>query len=180
MNDHQSDLIKYVPPKCEKCGCEIVNLNSMCAPCAVKQAEPVQPGGAQPVGEVVDPTYVHFYGDKQYPFGTKIYTEPPAVAQIETDDYKSWYIEAMIASNEAGYVGLSAAQTIRELNKLVHEPPAAAINEQLLEALNRLQNAGLKVLGGEVGVYDLGDLGEALDFSQAVIAEAEKAKGGAA
>lgn len=41
MNDHQSDLIKYVPAKCEKCGCEIVNLNLMCVPCAVKQAEPV-------------------------------------------------------------------------------------------------------------------------------------------
>lgn len=37
MNDHQSDLIKYVPPKCEKCGCEIVNLNLMCVPCAVNQ-----------------------------------------------------------------------------------------------------------------------------------------------
>lgn len=40
------------------------------------------------------------------------------VASVDVD-YKSWYDEAMIASNEAGYVGLDPAQTIRELNKLV-------------------------------------------------------------
>lgn len=44
MNDQQSDFIKYVPPKCEKCGCQIVNLNSMCVPCAVKQVQPVALG----------------------------------------------------------------------------------------------------------------------------------------
>jgi hypothetical protein len=30
-------------------------------------------------------------------------------------DYKAWYEEAMVASNEAGFAGLDAAQTIREL-----------------------------------------------------------------
>lgn len=30
-------------------------------------------------------------------------------------EYKAWYVEAMCASNAAGYVGLSAAQTITAL-----------------------------------------------------------------
>jgi hypothetical protein len=41
----------------------------------------------------------------------------PADAKPVADDYKSWYDEAMRASNEAGYVGLDAATTIRELVK---------------------------------------------------------------
>lgn len=32
------------------------------------------------------------------------------------DNYKAWYDEAMVASNEAGFVGLSAAETIRALS----------------------------------------------------------------
>ena len=32
------------------------------------------------------------------------------------DAYKIWYDEAMVASNEAGFAGASAAQTIRELS----------------------------------------------------------------
>lgn len=31
-------------------------------------------------------------------------------------DYKTWYDEAMCASNEAGFAGVSAAQTIRDLD----------------------------------------------------------------
>lgn len=38
------------------------------------------------------------------------------------DDYRTWYIEAMVASNEAGFVGLSAAQTIRALSAAQPEP----------------------------------------------------------
>lgn len=45
------------------------------------------------------------------------------------DDYKAWYEEAMAASNEAGYVGFSAAETIRELDKIVSTPPAAPVQE---------------------------------------------------
>lgn len=36
-------------------------------------------------------------------------------SQIESPDYKAWYDEAMVESNKAGFVGLSAAETIREL-----------------------------------------------------------------
>lgn len=38
----------------------------------------------------------------------------PAALEVK-DDYRAWYIEAMEASNEAGFVGLSAADTIRAL-----------------------------------------------------------------
>jgi len=42
--------------------------------------EPVQ----EPVGEVIDPTHVHLYNDKQLPYGTKLYTAPPdQTAEIE-------------------------------------------------------------------------------------------------
>lgn len=36
---------------------------------------------------------------------------------MEHLDYKAWYVEAMEESNKAGYVGLSAAETIIDLNK---------------------------------------------------------------
>ena len=31
----------------------------------------------------------------------------------ELEEYKAWYDEAMVASNVAGFVGMSAAETIR-------------------------------------------------------------------
>jgi hypothetical protein len=51
--------------------------------------------------------------------------QTPAAVQGEAkpDDYKSWYVEAMIASNEAGYVGISAAETIRALAAQVEADP---------------------------------------------------------
>ena len=42
------------------------------------------------------------------------------------DDYKAWYIEAMEASNEAGFVGMSAADTIRALATTKADPAPAA------------------------------------------------------
>lgn len=36
----------------------------------------------EPVGEVVDPTYVHFYDGKQYPFGTLLYTHPTLAVAV--------------------------------------------------------------------------------------------------
>ena len=39
----------------------------------------------------------------------------PPVMQKAVDDYKAWYEDAMAASNEAGYVGISPADTIRAL-----------------------------------------------------------------
>jgi hypothetical protein len=43
------------------------------------------------------------------------------------DDYKAWYEEAMIASNEAGFAGLSAAETIRELDRMVSAQPGPTV-----------------------------------------------------
>ena len=40
------------------------------------------------------------------------------------DDYKTAYIEAMVAPNEAGFAGMSAAETIRELDRMVSAQPA--------------------------------------------------------
>ena len=51
-----------------------------------------------------------------------LYTAPPA-APVQ-DDFKAWYEEAMIASNEAGFAGMSAAETIRELDRMVSAQPA--------------------------------------------------------
>lgn len=42
-----------------------------------------------------------------------------------SDDYKAWYDEAMVASNEAGYVGASAAETIRRLDAELTDALAA-------------------------------------------------------
>lgn len=44
-----------------------------------------------------------------------------ALAQPEQDAFKAAYIEAMIASNEAGFAGMTAAETIRELSRMVSE-----------------------------------------------------------
>ena len=49
------------------------------------------------------------------------YAEQPAL-----DEYKAAYIEAMVASNEAGFSGMTAAETIRELNRMVSKQPAPA------------------------------------------------------
>lgn len=40
---------------------------------------------------------------------------------VDKDDYKAWYEEAMIASNEAGFVGMSAAETIHCLASLLQD-----------------------------------------------------------
>jgi hypothetical protein len=43
------------------------------------------------------------------------------LAQPEQNVFKAAYIEAMIASNEAGFAGMTAAETIRELSRMVSE-----------------------------------------------------------
>lgn len=40
---------------------------------------------------------------------------------IGFNDYKAWYDEAMVASNTAGYVGMSAAQTITTMAQRIEE-----------------------------------------------------------
>ncbi len=52
--------------------------------------------------------------------------------QAGQDNYKAWYEEAMVASNEAGYVGLNAAQTIRALAALVSEDCRAVCEAALV------------------------------------------------
>lgn len=47
-----------------------------------------------------------------------------AKEQPAQDEFKAAYIEAMVASNEAGFAGMSAAETIRELSRMVAEQPA--------------------------------------------------------
>lgn len=37
------------------------------------------------------------------------------LAAMAQSDYRAWYEEAMVASNEAGFAGVSAADTIRFL-----------------------------------------------------------------
>ena len=54
----------------------------------------------------------------------------PQVEPAEAYDYKAWYEEAMVASNEAGYVGFDAAQTIRALAALATTQPAT-VTQQL-------------------------------------------------
>lgn len=49
-----------------------------------------------------------------------------ALEQQPADDYKAWYEEAMVASNEAGFSGMSAAETIRELDRMVNTRPQPA------------------------------------------------------
>jgi len=44
-----------------------------------------------------------------------------AIEQPAKDEFKAAYIEAMVASNEAGFAGMSAAETIRELSRMVAE-----------------------------------------------------------
>jgi hypothetical protein len=44
-----------------------------------------------------------------------------AQPEQEQDAFKAAYIEAMIASNEAGFAGMTAAETIRELSCMVSE-----------------------------------------------------------
>ena len=49
----------------------------------------------------------------------------PEQAAPAQDEYKAAYIEAMVASNEAGFSGMTAAETIRELNRMVSEQLAS-------------------------------------------------------
>ena len=66
-----------------------------------------------------------FYAGKDARMAEKAITAiKEALAAPVQDDYKAWYEEAMVASNEAGFVGLSAAETIRDLNRMVFTPPA--------------------------------------------------------
>lgn len=53
-------------------------------------------------------------------------TQPPA-SNAAQDNYKVWYEEAMGASNEAGFVGASAADTIRALTRLLAAAERAAL-----------------------------------------------------
>ena len=53
----------------------------------------------------------------------------PTPQTTQAADYKAWYDEAMVASNEAGFAGMSAAETIRALaeevdKRMTHSPPA--------------------------------------------------------
>ena len=68
--------------------------------------------------------------------------------QPAKDEFKAAYIEAMVASNEAGFAGMSAAETIRELSRMVAEQPAQQepeivrlkeANQAMLEALKQIK-----------------------------------------
>jgi hypothetical protein len=65
------------------------------------------------------------------------YTSPPA----QGDKFKSAYIEAMVASNEAGFSGMTAADTIRELSRMVSEQPVqepiATLDEIFLDFIKK-------------------------------------------
>jgi hypothetical protein len=52
-----------------------------------------------------------------------------ALEQPGQDDYKTAYIKAMVASNEAGFSGMSAAETIRELDRMVSAPVQEPVGE---------------------------------------------------
>ena len=52
------------------------------------------------------------------------YWRKRAEQPAQQDEFKAAYIEAMVASNEAGFAGMSAAETIRELSRMVAEQPA--------------------------------------------------------
>jgi hypothetical protein len=50
-----------------------------------------------------------------------IYDFKPVDSATDVPRYKDWYVEAMIASNEAGYAGVSAADTIRFLDERLQD-----------------------------------------------------------
>ena len=62
--------------------------------------------------------------------------------QPAKDEFKAAYIEAMVASNEAGFAGMSAAETIRELSRMVAEQP------------EQQEPVGALILGGVIDTSD--------------------------
>ena len=66
------------------------------------------------------------------------------------DDYKAWYEEAMVASNEAGFVGASAAETIRAL---VSERDALAGRVRELEVALRDARVNMADWASYAGSY---------------------------
>lgn len=85
------------------------------------------------------------------------------------DDYKAWYEEAMAASNEAGYVGLSAAETIRELDKIVSTQPAAPVQPAKQEQGEIVANA-VTVAGLHASI---GILSHLVDVQRQLLVEVE-------
>lgn len=59
--------------------------------------------------------------------------------EMALSDYKTWYDEAMCASNEAGFSGVSAAHTIRDLDsdnsRLTRERDQALVDRNLVVEL---------------------------------------------
>ena len=66
-----------------------------------------------------------------------------ATQQTQVEDYKTWYDEAMCASNEAGFAGVSAADTIRELAREL-----AALKQSQAEPLESLLSIATGLLIG--------------------------------
>ena len=66
-----------------------------------------------------------------------------ATQQTQAEDYKTWYDEAMCASNEAGFAGMSAADTIRELAREL-----AALKQPQAEPLESLLSIATGLLSG--------------------------------
>lgn len=79
------ELARHQPCGCIVCYCEH---ETQCQGCGAKHC------GTHPVGQFPAPAYLQ--------------PEP----DVKQDDYETWYEEAIIASNNAGFAGMSAAQVI--------------------------------------------------------------------
>jgi hypothetical protein len=98
------------------------------------------------------------------------------------DDYKAWYEEAMVASNEAGFVGLTAAETIRELAAQVDKrmPRDVAGNVKLEASV--LEREAVRLLNTVKAWYDSDGNerlpAQVLDYIEAVLMMAEQRRTG--
>lgn len=129
MVNENASLVKYEPPKCGECGRKIVVLSDLCAKCAAgielngeKQASR---RGSNPL-----PTCPKPPAPPNPPPAQPVQPVEP-VAWAETDEHGE------IAWGEEGCFSNDPAW-IENPIPLYTAPPAAAINEQLLEALEEL------------------------------------------
>lgn len=143
----EPQTIKYVPPKCQKCGREIMDLNSMCIPCANevvnnKQARPVtwpckiiESDFEQDTITLKMQNKDYFVSGGTFWLSMSKQNPAPAVAQGVPIGY--------IDTERLEVSGMTWAT--KEKTRDVHVPiflgpaPAVAVNEQMLEALKAAQ-----------------------------------------
>ncbi len=94
-------------------------------------------------------------GEIETGIGMMACTDCPPAALVQ-DDYKTAYIEAMVASNKAGFSGMSAAETIRELDRMVSAPVQEPVGK-VIASVPHLRSISVELLP-EVPVPPAGSL----------------------